>query len=67
MLRPARMLQSPGSFFFRSRFSDWLYAISISHSWRAVRLAGMVVIATVLTARCIRLYLRYRFCVCKPP
>ena len=52
------MLQALGNVCFRSRFSNWLYSTSVSHSWRVIRLSGMVVISVILTARCIRLYLR---------
>jgi hypothetical protein len=50
---------SLGDLLFRSRFSSWLYNTSVSHSWRIIRIAGMVVIAVILTGRSSRLYLRY--------
>ncbi|EIE22965.1 hypothetical protein COCSUDRAFT_53472 [Coccomyxa subellipsoidea C-169] len=52
------MLIPLGNFVFRSPFSNWLWNTSVSHSWRVIRLAGMLVIAFILTARSIRLYLR---------
>ena len=45
-------------FFFASSFSNWLWNTSISHSWRVIRLAGMLLIAIILTARSYRLYVR---------
>ncbi len=35
-----------------------LYSIPIRQSWRVIRVAGMVVIALVLTGRCLLLYTR---------
>lgn len=52
------MLRPLGNFVFRSSFSNWLWNTSVSHSWRVIRLAGMLVIAVILTARSIRLYWR---------
>lgn len=52
------MLKRLGDFMFRSSFSNWLWNTSVGHSWRIIRLAGMIVIAVILTARSIRLYLR---------
>ncbi|BDA49903.1 hypothetical protein COCOBI_15-0310 [Coccomyxa sp. Obi] len=52
------MLKRLGDFMFRSSFSNWLWNTSVGHSWRVIRLAGMLVIAVILTARSIRLYLR---------
>ena len=46
-------------FFFASPFSNWLWNTSVSHSWRVIRLAGMLLISIILTARSYRLYVRY--------
>ena len=46
-------------FFFDSPFSNWLWKTSVSHSWRVIRLAGMLLISIILTARSYRLYVRY--------
>lgn len=50
--------QSIYSFFFASPFSKWLWDTSVSHSWRCIRLTGMVLISIILTIRSYRLYTR---------
>ena len=50
--------QSIHSFFFASSFSKWLWETSVSHSWRCIRLTGMVLISIILTVRSYRLYTR---------
>ena len=46
-------------FFFASPFSNWLWNTSVSHSWRCIRLTGMLLISIILTVRSYRLYIRY--------
>ena len=45
-------------FFFASTFSNWLWNTSVSHSWRCIRLTGMLLISIILTVRSYRLYIR---------
>ena len=51
--------QSLGNFFFRSKYSGWLYNTSVSAPFRLVRLAAMTLIAWILLGRSWRLFARY--------
>ena len=46
-------------FFLASPFSNWLWNTSVGHSWRCIRLTGMLLISIILTVRSYRLYIRY--------
>ena len=52
------LAQSLGNFFFRSRYSAWLWNTSISAPYRVVRIIAMTLIAWILLARSWRLFLR---------
>ena len=55
---PAGTLKAMDNSSYHSRFSNQAYNITIRHLWRIIRLAGMVVIAVVLTGRCLMLFIR---------
>ena len=51
---------SLGNFFFRSRFSAWLWSTSTGSPFYVVRLVGAVLISIILVARAWKLFLYTR-------
>lgn len=50
-----------GNFFFRSRFSEWLWNFSTSSPFQVIRIIGAVLISVLLVARAANLFLYTKY------